>query len=138
MLEISKVQEKDIDNLKKYNIFLDKEYDTLDNCFILRDNGNVCGYGYYDIHGTTAQIKQLEIFGEDKDLNLNIYYEVYLDFLIRGLINSAERKGLEKLSVDVKKIHNPSILDKLHFKADTISENAVLNIDDFFNIKCVK
>lgn len=138
MLEITKVQDNDIESLKRHNIILNKDNDPLDNCFVLKENGNIRGFGYYDVHGTTAQIRQLEIIGQDIDLIFNIYSDIYMDFIIRGLINSAEHKGLEKIYLEINKVHNPSILTQLHFDVDSVSGNAILNIEDFFNSNCRK
>lgn len=138
MLQILKMQEKDKEsivaqlNAQNTEVQLDNILNNVHNCFVVKENNNIHGFGYFKIHDDFAQIVQLIIF---KNTNEN----EYMDILIRALINAIDLKGLEIVKINKKTIDNTQLLENIGFRLKKNCDDILeLNTKDFFQCKCCK
>lgn len=130
MIEITRVEEKYLEGLKKMMLQECLNYDELSLCFdtlyIVADRLEVLGFGYYNIYGNDIYLDHLYIKANERLNKLG-------DSLFRTILNSLLMQGVETVFMRAD-THYDGFLraENIERKEDKF----VIRLNEFFSRKC--
>jgi len=130
MIEITRIEEKYLEGLKKMmlqeNLNFDEISLCLDTLYVVADRLDVLGFGYYNVYGSDIYLDHLYIKSNERLNKLG-------DSLFRTILNSLMLQGAEAVFMRAN-THYDEFL-----KAENIERkdgNFVIDLNEFFSRKC--
>jgi len=130
MIEITRIEEKYLEGLKKMmlqeNLNFDEISLCLDTLYVVADRLDVLGFGYYNVYGSDIYLDHLYIKSNERLNKLG-------DSLFRTILNSLMLQGTETVLMRADTHYD------VFLKAENIErkdDEFVIDLNEFFSRKC--